>query len=103
MNSKKLAISAESPFSPDAVSLMDALSQCLQNITGNSGKNSFDVKDVCNNRAIFVIARDQSGEAIGCGAFRPMDKTTAEIKRMYAAKNGMGIGTQILLYLEHRA
>lgn len=82
---------------------MDELSECLQNITGDSGKDSFDVNDVCSDRAIFVIARNQSGKAIGCGAFRPMDKTTAEVKRMYAKEKGMGIGNKILSYLEHQA
>lgn len=103
MDLKDVIISAESPFSSDAISLMDDLSECLQDITGDSGKNSFDAKDVCNDRAIFVIARNQSGKAIGCGAFRPMDETTAEVKRMYAKDKGMGIGNKILSYLEHRA
>ena len=96
-------ISAESPFSADATSLIDELSECLQDITGDSGKNSFDANDVCNNRAIFVIARNQFGKAVGCGAFRPMDETTAEVKRMYAMDKGIGIGGKILSYLEHRA
>jgi ribosomal protein S18 acetylase RimI-like enzyme len=103
MDSKDVIISAESPFSSDAISIIDELSECLQDITGDSGKNSFDANDVCNDRAIFVIARNQSGKAIGCGAFRPMDETTAEVKRMYAKAKGMGIGNKILAYLEHRA
>ena len=103
MDSENIMISAESPFSPDATSLMDELSECLEAITGNSGKNSFDANDVCNDKAIFVIARSQSGKAIGCGAFRPMDDTTAEIKRMYAQNKGKGIGSKILSYLEHQA
>lgn len=103
MNLRNIVISAESPFSSDAISLMDELSECLQAITGNSGKNSFDANDVCNDRATFVIARDQSGKAIGCGSFRPIDERTAEVKRMYAQNKGMGIGGMILAYLEHRA
>lgn len=103
MDPKDVIISAESPFSPDAVSLMNELSECLQAITGNSGKNSFDAKDVCSDKAIFVIARDQSGRAIGCGAFRPMDETTAEVKRMYAKDKGKGTGSMILSYLEQQA
>ena len=103
MDLKSVIISAEGPFSPDAISLMNELSECLQVITGDSGKNSFNANDVCNDRAIFVIARNQSGKAIGCGAFRPMDETKAEVKRMYAKDKGMGIGNKILSYLEHRA
>lgn len=103
MDSKIVMISAESPFSSDAISLIDELSECLQDITGDSGKSSFDANDVCNDRAMFVIARNQSGEAIGCGAFRPIDETTAEVKRMYAKSKGMGIGNKILSYLERQA
>lgn len=103
MELKIVNISAESPFSPDAVSLMEELSQCLQSITGDSGKNSFDAHDVCNDRALFAIARNQAGKAIGCGAFRPMDQTKAEVKRMYAKEKGLGIGNKILSYLEQQA
>lgn len=103
MDSKTVILSEESPFSSDAILLMNELSECLQSITGDSGKSSFDPKDVCNDRAVFVIARDQRGKAIGCGAFRPMDETTAEVKRMYAKEKGLGIGNQILSCLEHRA
>lgn len=103
MDSRSVIISKESPFSSDAIVLMDELSECLRDITGNSGKNSFDANDVCNDRSIFVIARNQSGKAIGCGAFRPMKEATAEVKRMYAKEKGMGIGSKLLFYLEHQA
>lgn len=103
MDSKNIIISGESPFSPDAVSLMDELSECLKIITGDSGKSSFEANDVCNSRAAFVIARDQSGKAIGCGALRPINEKTAELKRMYAQNKGMGVDNQILSYLERWA
>jgi len=103
MDLENVIISAENPFASDAISLMDELSECLQGITGDSGKNSFDANDVCNNRGKFVIARNQSGKAIGCGAFRPINETTAEVKRMYAKEKGIGIGNKILSYLEHQA
>lgn len=92
MDLERVIILADSPFSSEAISIMDELSECLKIITGDSGKNSFDDHDVCNDRAMFVIARNQSGEAIGCGAFRPMDETTAEVKRMYAKEKAIGIG-----------
>lgn len=103
MDLNDIIISAESPFSPEAISLMNELSECLQDITGDSGRNSFDANDICNDKAIFVIARNQSGKAIGCGAFRPMNETSAEVKRMYAKENGMGVGNRILSYLELQA
>ena len=101
MNS--ICITPEDPTSYDAALLMDELSDCLMTITGDSGKNSFRVEDVCNNRSLFVVARDQDGTAVGCGAFRPIDNNTAEIKRMYAKNKGLGTGKKILSYLESQA
>jgi GNAT superfamily N-acetyltransferase len=103
MEGIKLNITTISPFSPDAGALMEELSDRLQSITGDSGKNSFEPQDVCGERAVFVIARNEEGKAIGCGAFRPMNQTTAEVKRMYAKEKGRGVGRQILTYLEHKA
>nr|WP_051464644.1 GNAT family N-acetyltransferase [Clostridium sp. 12(A)] len=103
MNGKHITIAPASPFSEEAIHLMEELSKTLKDITGSGGRNSFDPNDVCKERAMFVIARDESGRAIGCGAFRPMDETTAEVKRMYAKEKGVGAGNQILSYLESKA
>lgn len=77
MNGKHITIAPASPFSEEAIHLMEELSKTLKDITGSGGRNSFDPNDVCKERAMFVIARYESGRAIGCGAFRPMDETTA--------------------------
>jgi len=49
----------------------------------------------------FVICRDES-RSIGCGAFRPVDRTVAEVKRMFVehAYRGKGIAKAILQHLE---
>jgi N-acetylglutamate synthase-like GNAT family acetyltransferase len=83
--------------------LLEGLSKLLESITGDSGKGSFNLSDVCVPRALFVIARNQNGEAVGCGAIRPIGENIAEVKRMYAKIRGMGIGTEILTYLEIQA
>jgi GNAT superfamily N-acetyltransferase len=98
-----ISISIEDPRSKDAIILIDELSAELECITGNSGKGSFNIDDVCVEKAMFVIARNVKGEAIGCGSFRPINKDVAEIKRMYAKHKGKGIGKQILKYLEEQA
>lgn len=96
-------ITEENPYIPDAIRLLEELSESLESITGNSGKGSFNQSDVCVPRALFVIARNQNGEAIGCGGIRPIDENIAEVKRMYAKIRGLGIGTEILTYLETQA
>jgi putative acetyltransferase len=52
----------------------------------------------------FVIARTD-GRAIGCGALRLLDETTAEVKRMYVEPElrGQGISREILNHLESAA
>jgi ribosomal protein S18 acetylase RimI-like enzyme len=103
MNTEEIIITAENPFSLDAVQLMNELSVCLQSITGDSGQNSFNVEDVCVPRSMFAIARNPNGESIGCGAFRPLDEKTAEIKRMYVREKSSGVGSMLLFFLENQA
>lgn len=56
------------------------------------------------NGGIFAIAYDED-EAIGCGALRPVDETTIELKRMYVAeaRRRRGVARRILEYLESKA
>ncbi|MDF2911686.1 MAG: acetyltransferase [Sporolactobacillus laevolacticus] len=87
---------------PDALELMNELSKVLEKITGSSGRGSFNIEDVRSPRSLFAVAYLQE-EAVGCGAIRPIDETTAEVKRMYARLSGKGIGSALLDYLEIEA
>ena len=52
-------------------------------------------------RGAFLVARDD-GRAVGCGAIRVLDPTTAEAKRMYVEpdQRGKGVGRAVLVGLE---
>ncbi|MBZ0310953.1 MULTISPECIES: GNAT family N-acetyltransferase [Clostridium] len=91
------------PNTQDAISLMEQLSNSLEVITGDSGKNSFNSNDVCVPRSLFVVAYNEDGEAIGCGAIRPINEDVAEVKRMFAKTKAIGVGSEILHYLENYA
>lgn len=91
------------PDHGDARGLIAALSQRLAAITGSSGQASFDADDVRGPGAAFLLARDEEGRAIGCGALRPLQPGVAEIKRMYAAVAGQGVGSAVLAALEAKA
>ena len=91
------------PNTQDAIALMEELSKSLEKITGNNGKSSFDPNDVCVPRSLFVVAYDDNGQAIGCGAIRPLNESIAEVKRMFSKTKGSGVGSVILDYLEKQA
>jgi len=98
-----LRIDTADPDSAAARPLLEALSDTLAAITGDSGRSSFDPADVRGPGARFVIAFDASGEAVGCGAYRPLQAGVAELKRMFARTRGSGIGRSLLAELERSA
>jgi GNAT superfamily N-acetyltransferase len=98
-----IRISIEDPASSDGYVLMEELSETLTRITGDGGKASFDPDDVRSFNARFVVARNGNGEALGCGAFRPLQEGIAEVKRMYSRPGMRGAGSAILAFLESEA
>ena len=91
------------PEDPEAHRLLQELSATLARITGNSGESSFKQEDTLGARAIFVLARDQNGLAVGCGALRPISTKVAELKRMFARPGTRGVGATLLAHLEQQA
>ena len=65
---------------------------------------NFNAAQIEGGRGTFVVARD-SGRAVGCGAIRVLDPTTAEVKRMFSepAWRGRGVGHAVLEALESAA
>lgn len=98
-----MLISACDPASADALVLIGELSAALAAITGDGGTSSFAAGDVRSARALFVIARGEGGELLGCGALRPLHGDVAEIKRMYARPGNAGVGAALLAHLETAA
>lgn len=94
------------PFTVESQRLMDALSSALAAITGDGGRTHFRMGDVTGLRAVWAIARNGAGEAVGCGAIRPYEGNEgdiAELKRMYSTGQNPGTGTAILNFLEESA
>jgi GNAT superfamily N-acetyltransferase len=55
--------------------------------------------------AVVLLARDASGQAVGCGALRPLGDGVAEVKRMYVVPGarGRGLSRVVLAGLEAAA
>ena len=98
----KLEIKSSNLNDPSVVGLIDELSHDLKMKTGRDGRQSFDAADIDHPRSVFLVAYE-NGEAVGCGALRPIDAKVCEIKRMYSRKPSRGIGAKILKALEAHA
>jgi putative acetyltransferase len=89
---------------PEAALLIAHLSEELGRRYGDDGSGFFRLEDVEGPRSGFLVARWE-GEPVGCGAYRPLDETTAEIKRMFVepAFRRRGISRRVLTSLEDAA
>lgn len=90
------------PDDKKAFEITEELSANLLIRFGSNGKNSFIDWQPDNSKFVFVIA-ELNNEIVGCGAFRPIDENTAEVKRMYSKLPQKKIGTSILTFLEEKA
>lgn len=106
MHEAALEIVSVDPRSTEARELIRALSRDLARRYDyrDDGSGNFAPEDVLNARAAFLIAR-LGDRAIGCGAFRPLTKDVAEVKRMYVIPEcrGRGYGKLVLKELEQLA
>lgn len=96
--------SMDSPAARDLIAALDAELLAPYPEDGTDQHFRLDADEVSDGQGAFLIAY-VADEAVGCGAFRMLDATAAEIKRMYVrpAMRGMGLGWALLESLEGRA
>lgn len=98
-----IRVEKSDPFSPDSCSLIEKLSAELAAITGDSGKSNFTIDSMDGDRSLWVLARNEKGDATGCGAIRPLTENIAELKRMFSDRSAPGVGKALLSFLETSA
>ncbi len=103
-NVLNIIIEKERSDSPDALMLIDKFNVELIAKYGEEDLGDFNLYETDIPKSCFVIAR-LNGEAVGCGALRPLDGKTGEVKRMYVVPmmRGRGISRKILNELEAEA
>jgi len=106
MRDSNLTLAPEPFDSADAGRLIAALDAELGGLyppEQRFGPN-FKAEQIEGGRGTFLIAR-HDGRAVGCGAIRLIDETTAEVKRMYSEPSlrGKGVGRAVLQSLEAAA
>ena len=100
-----IVIVAVDATSAGAQLLLDALSDVLLHLNGDSGRASFDA-EAATPRGGFYLARDGAGNLLGCAALRPLgapDSAIGELKRMYARPGSIGVGAALLAHVEAQA
>jgi len=101
-----MSIAAEPFDSADARRLIAALNAGLAELYAPEQRFGPNLKaqHLEDGRGVFLVARD-AGRAVGCGAIRLLDSTTAEVKRMYVEpdRRGTGVGRAVLAGLEAAA
>jgi putative acetyltransferase len=102
----RLTVEAEPFDSDDARRLIAALDAHLASRypPGQRFGPNLKPEHLAPGLGTFLIAR-AGGRAIGCGALRLLDETTAEVKRMYVEPKlrGQGVAKEVLDHLESAA
>ncbi|KDO09482.1 GCN5 family acetyltransferase [Amycolatopsis mediterranei] len=89
---------------PDAVRLREAQRTELDARYGSDDHEPGAVP-TAETVAVFLLARDAGGTAVGCGGLRLLGPGSGEIKRMYVepAARGTGVAAALLRALEDHA
>jgi putative acetyltransferase len=99
-----MRISFESPNQADAIALIAELDAYQSALYPPESHHALDLTSVTADRVLFVLARDDAGRAVGCGAV-VLSPDYGELKRMYVRpkQRGLGIAKKVLEILESAA
>lgn len=99
-----MQITIESPDQPDVIELIADLDVYQDSLYPAESRYALDLDSLKKSNVRFVVARDNNGQAIGCGAVVLYDGY-GELKRMYVREQsrGKGVAREILALLEGAA
>ena len=97
-------IALESVDQPEVIALIDELDAYQKPLYPAESHHGIDIAALLEPDVLFVVARDEGGQAIGCGAV-VLEPGYGELKRMYTrpGHRGRGVGRAVLAMLESEA
>jgi putative acetyltransferase len=97
-------ISQESPNQTDVILLIDELDAYQKPLYPAASHHGIDMHALLQPSVIFAVARNDRGEAVGCGAI-VVGPQYGELKRMFVSprQRGGGVGKALLKFLEQAA
>ena len=81
----------ESPDQPDVIALIAELDAYQDTLYPPESRHALDLASLKQASVLFVVARDEAAQAIGCGAV-VLGAEGGELKRMYVHPRGRGQG-----------
>ncbi|QDJ48479.1 GNAT family N-acetyltransferase [Bordetella hinzii] len=99
-----MKISPENARTPDVSALIEALDAYQIPLSPPESHHGVDLDTLCGPDVVFLVARDQAGQALGCGGVL-LAQGYAELKRMYVrpAARGQGVAQALLARLQAAA
>jgi putative acetyltransferase len=99
-----MTIAFESPEQPEVIALIAELDAYQDTLYPPESRHALDLASLKQPNVLFAVARDHTGQAIGCGAL-VLCPGFGEIKRMYVSPRGRGQGVarKLLALLESQA
>lgn len=93
--------SQESPDQPEVIALIAELDAYQDTLYPAEARYALDLASLMTPNVIFLVARDEAGVAVGCGAV-VMTGQNGELKRMYVRPQyrSQGVARGVLLELE---
>ena len=99
-----MRITQESANQPDVLQLIEELDAYQKPLYPAESHHGIDVEALVQPNVVFMVARDEAGNAVGCGAI-VLAGEYGEVKRMYVSPvcRGQGIARALLSALEAQA
>ena len=99
-----MPIALETPDQPEVIALITELDAYQDTLYPPESRHLLDLAALKQPNVLFAVARDNTGQAMGCGAI-VLYPDYGEIKRMYVSPlgRGRGIARRLLALLESHA